>query len=47
MLKQCREVCPMLFRNAGPACLRGACPEGAMTCGKAAEIRERSEQLGK
>jgi len=47
MLRQCREVCPMLFRNAGPGCLRGACPEGAMTCGKAGEIRERSEQLGK
>lgn len=34
MLRLCREVAPVLFENAGPGCLRGACPEGAMSCGK-------------
>ena len=39
MLKLVREVCPLLFGKAGPACLYGACAEGAYTCGKAAEVR--------
>ena len=34
MLEKCKEVAPMLFKNAGPECLRTKCPEGAMTCGK-------------
>lgn len=34
MLQLCREVAPVLFENAGPGCLRGACPEGDLTCGK-------------
>ena len=34
MLQLCRDVAPVLFENAGPGCLRGACPEGAMSCGK-------------
>lgn len=34
MLRLCKEVAPVLFENAGPGCLRGACPEGAMSCGK-------------
>lgn len=34
MLYKCKEVAPMLFKNAGPECLRTKCPEGAMTCGK-------------
>ena len=33
MLKLCRQVAPVLFENAGPGCLRGRCPEGAMSCG--------------
>lgn len=39
MLKEVREVCPLLFGRAGPSCLWGACSEGAYSCGKAAEIR--------
>ena len=39
MLKEVREVCPLLFGRAGPSCLYGACSEGAYSCGKAAEIR--------
>lgn len=40
MLREVREVCPLLFGRAGPACLYGACAEGAYTCGKAAEVRK-------
>lgn len=25
---------PELFRDAGPGCVRGACPEGKRSCGK-------------
>ena len=41
----CLEVAPALFENAGPGCLRGACPEGAKSCGKTAEIRAARKQL--
>ncbi len=34
MLRQCREVSPIIFRDAGPSCVRGPCPEGAKSCGK-------------
>ena len=34
MLKQCKEVAPALFADAGPGCVRGHCPEGAKGCGK-------------
>lgn len=40
MVRQVREVAPTLFKQAGPACLLGPCPEGTMTCGKSAEMRE-------
>ena len=46
MLRLCREVAPELFSKAGPPCLRGACPEGKMTCGRAAKVRERFASLG-
>ena len=39
MLALVRKASPLLFRAAGPACVRGGCSEGIMTCGKAAEIR--------
>ena len=34
MLRQCKEVYPVIFKNAGPPCVRGPCPEGKLTCGK-------------
>ncbi len=40
MLMLCREVAPSLFKNAGPACLNGPCPEGKMSCKKASEMRK-------
>ncbi len=33
MLERCREVSPVIFRDAGPACVRGPCPEGKKSCG--------------
>lgn len=41
MLKLCKEASPMLFKTAGPACLYGTCSEGAMSCGKADEVRKK------
>ncbi len=46
MLKLCLGVAPSLFANAGPPCASGGkCPEGKMSCGKAAEMRERYAAL--
>ena len=45
MLCQCKRVAPVIFESAGPGCVRGACPEGTKTCGKAAEVRERFQSL--
>ncbi|MDO5861504.1 MAG: FAD-dependent thymidylate synthase [Thermoplasmata archaeon] len=33
MLALCKEASPVIFGNAGPACVRGPCPEGKKTCG--------------
>lgn len=41
MLREVREVAPHLFGQAGPPCLRGACPEGKMSCGKMDEVRKK------
>ena len=41
MLMLVKEVAPCVFKNAGPACVRGACSEGSMTCGKAKEMRKK------
>jgi len=45
MLKEVSKVAPNLFKNAGPSCVAGACPEGKMTCGKASEMRRFYEEL--
>lgn len=39
MFEQCASVAPALFRDAGPGCLRGACPEGTKSCGRQQEIK--------
>ena len=41
MLVLVRGVAPMLFMHAGPPCVSGPCPEGKMSCGRAAEMRAR------
>lgn len=40
MLTLVKEVAPTLFAKAGPRCVNGSCPEGAMSCGKMLEKRE-------
>ena len=44
MLELVKEVAPVLFKKCGPPCLKGACPEGKMSCGKMVE--KRKEYLG-
>lgn len=45
MLKLARPVAPALFRDAGPGCLAGPCPEGQFCCGKMLEVRESFKSL--
>ena len=45
MFLLCLETAPSIFRNAGPGCLRGACPEGEKSCRKASRIRETRQEL--
>lgn len=45
-LKKVRKIAPDLFSLYGPSCYAtGACPEGRMTCGRAAEIKEKFSTL--
>ncbi len=39
MLALVKEVSPTLFKQAGPSCVSGPCPEGVMTCGLVKEKR--------
>ena len=34
MLKVVKRVSPSIFKDAGPPCVRGKCPESKMSCGK-------------
>ena len=45
MFRLCFETAPALFTDAGPACIRGKCPEGEKSCGRAAAIRKERETL--
>lgn len=45
MLKIVRQEAPTIFAMAGPKCLKGPCPEGAMTCGKIKAVRSKYEHL--
>ena len=45
MFRLCLEAAPLLFEQAGPGCLRGACPEGEKTCGKMVEVRRERKEL--
>lgn len=47
MLEEVLKVAPNLFRDSGPGCLRGCCPEGQKSCGKAAEVKARRDELVK
>jgi len=46
MLKLCCEAAPNVFKKAGPSCYaEGKCPEGKMTCGKYAEVKDFYSRL--
>jgi thymidylate synthase (FAD) len=45
MLRLCKQIAPVIFENAGPGCVGGPCPEGAKSCGKAAEMRKMFKAL--
>ena len=45
MFRICFDTAPALFADAGPACIRGKCPEGEKSCGMAAEIRKNRDAL--
>lgn len=45
MHRLCMTVAPELFQNAGPACLRGKCPEGEKSCGLAKEKRNERKAM--
>ena len=47
MLKEVKKVAPTIFKNAGPNCLNGPCPEGNMSCEKIKEVREKFKELEK
>jgi thymidylate synthase (FAD) len=40
MLKMVKKVAPVVFENAGPACLRGPCPEGKFICDEPPEASD-------
>ncbi|MBP1577710.1 MAG: FAD-dependent thymidylate synthase [Oscillospiraceae bacterium] len=46
MLALVKEVAPVLFKTAGPPCVKGPCPEGKMSCGRMVEMRERYLNMG-
>ena len=45
MLRLCKAAAPVIFSSAGPGCLRGACPEGAKSCGQAQAVRAFYQSL--
>jgi thymidylate synthase (FAD) len=52
MFRLAVQAAPLLFEDAGPGCVRGRCPEGEFSCGKAADVRKefksmRTEKEGK
>ena len=47
MLSACRIAAPHIFNDAGPGCVRGACPEGKKCCGKPRKeliVNEKTDQ---
>ncbi|MEJ2201912.1 MAG: FAD-dependent thymidylate synthase [Desulfuromonadaceae bacterium] len=45
MLRLARRAAPLFFATAGPECLQGSCPEGAMSCGEMATVRNEFKGL--
>ena len=40
-----KEKAPFIFMDSGPACVKGPCSEGALTCGRPDEIRKKFKGL--
>ncbi|MDN3514879.1 MAG: FAD-dependent thymidylate synthase [Candidatus Brocadia sp.] len=45
MLRLVKQVSPHIFKDAGPGCVDGKCPEGKMTCGKMEDVRVKFRNL--
>jgi thymidylate synthase (FAD) len=45
MLRLVKKIAPAIFREAGPGCVSGPCPEGQFCCGQTQEIREYFKKL--
>ncbi len=45
MLRIAYAAAPALFKNAGPPCVAGACPEGKMCCGETERVRAYYKKL--
>ncbi len=44
MLRIVKGIAPTIFDKAGPACIKGPCPEGKYSCGRIKEVRLRYKQ---
>ncbi len=40
ILRLARRIAPIIFRQAGPGCVAGPCPEGKYCCGQMDEVRD-------
>ncbi len=47
MLRLVVAVAPALFASAGPGCAAGGCTEGKMSCGRAAQVRQKYDEMKK
>lgn len=45
MLRLAKQVAPTIFRDAGPGCVAGPCPEGEFCCGHTAQVRKQFRSL--
>jgi len=45
MLREVKQVAPVIFKDAGPGCVKGKCPEGKMSCGKSSEVRSKFKKI--
>jgi thymidylate synthase (FAD) len=45
MLRLVKKIAPVIFRQAGPGCAGGPCPEGKFCCGQTTEVREFYKNL--
>lgn len=45
MMQLVKKVAPVIFRDAGPGCVCGPCPEGKLCCGQTQEVRDFYKNL--